>query len=104
LEIDMQDIAADGVVLDFLDKGELAVFLGAVLDFEFDKDVLTDGVGEERFKIAVGGWNGPTGADAFDGIATTFDAGTGGEFNLLGHNVDYLDFLTSKSELTDSSS
>ena len=118
LEIDMEDGAGDGVVLDLLDEGKLVGFLRAVLDFEFDEDVFADGVGEERFDLAVGdfevrgrqfvavddGGNGTAGADAFDGIATAFGAGTRGEFNLLGHNVDYLDFLTSKSELTDSSS
>ncbi len=80
--------------------------------------VVGAGVGEDRFKIVVGhfeicwgglfavdnGWNGPMGADAFYGIATAFDARMGEEFNLLGHNVDDLDFLTSKSELTDLSS
>ena len=102
LEIDMQDGAGDGVVLDFLDEGKLGGFFGTVLDLEFDEDVLTDRVGEEGLEVAAGdfeiggsgfvtvddGWNGAAGADAFDGIAAAFGAGTGGELNLLGHGMN----------------
>lgn len=44
LEVDVENFAADGVVLNLLDEGEL-VFGGiAILDFEVDEDVFTDGV------------------------------------------------------------
>jgi hypothetical protein len=100
LEIDMEDVAGDGVVLDLLDERKLGGFFGAILDLEFDEDVFADGVGEEGFEFATGdfeirrgafpavndGGDGTAGADAFDGIATAFGAGTGGELDLLGHD------------------
>jgi hypothetical protein len=71
------------VALHFLDKRELAGFVRAVLNFQIDEDVFSNGVGEEDFQFAVrnfeicrcrvmtvdDGWDGSAGADALDGIA-----------------------------------
>ena len=95
----MQNLWAERVALHFLDERELAGFIRAVLDFQIDEDVFSNGVGEEDFQFAVrdfeicrrpvvtvdDGWDGSAGADALDGIAAAFGAGTGCEFNLLGH-------------------
>ena len=99
LEIHMQNLVAERVALHFLDERELAGFVRAVLDFQIDEDVFSNGVGEEDFQFAVrdfeicrrrvvtvdDGWDGSAGANALDGIAAAFGAGTGCEFNLLGH-------------------
>ena len=99
LEVNMQNLVAERVALHFLDERELAGFVRAVLDFQIDEDVFSNGVGEEDFQFAVrdfeicrrrvvavdDGWNGSAGTDALDGIAAAFGAGTGCEFDLLGH-------------------
>ena len=99
LEVHMQNLAAERVALHFLNERELARFIRAVLDFQIDEDVFSNCVGEEDFQFAVrnfeicrrrvvtvdDGWDGSAGADALDGIAAAFGAGTGCEFNLLGH-------------------
>ncbi len=53
LEVHMQDLMAERVALHFLDQGELAGFVRAVLNFQINEDVFSDGVGEEDFQFAV---------------------------------------------------
>jgi hypothetical protein len=91
LEIDMEDIPAEGVVLDLLDEGELVRDLRAVVDFEVDEDVFANGVGEDGLEVAEGdfevrgcgagavddGRDGAAGADLLDGVAAAFGAGAG---------------------------
>ena len=104
LEVDVQNLVAKRVSLHLLDERKLAGFVCAVLDFQIHENVLADGMGKENFEFAVrdfevcwrpvmavdDGWNGSARADGFDGIAAAFGAGTGCEFNLLGHICDLL--------------
>ena len=101
LKINMKDLATNRVMLNLFDKGKL-VFSGlAILDFEIDKNVLTNRVGKENLQIPVAdfevfrglaravnnGGNRSAGSNLLDGIATAFCADAGGEFDLVGHGL-----------------
>ena len=99
VEIDVKNFAADDVVLHFLNEGERIGLFAIGFDFEFNQDVLANGMVEESLDLAtgnfeIGGLGGATvndsgnaaaGADLFDRVAAALGAGTCGEFNLLGH-------------------
>jgi hypothetical protein len=109
-EIDVEDVTSHGMVLDFLDQGELVGNRAAVGDDEFDKDVLADRMGQERRNLAlldleVGGLvlvtvdnrgNQAAGAEMLDGIASEIGAGARGKFDLFSHGfVKVVRFSTS---------
>jgi hypothetical protein len=103
-EIDVEDVAAHGVVLDFLDEGKLVGDGAPVGDDEFDEDVLADGVGEEGRDLALvdlkigglvlmtvdDGGNQSASAEVLDGIAADIGAGPGGKFDLFSHGIRYV--------------
>jgi hypothetical protein len=99
-EIDVEDVSANGVMLNFLDQGKL----GGTGDVEFDEDVLADGMLENRSDLTGvdlkfaglilvpvdNGGNNTAGAEMLDGIATDIGAGPGGKFNLFCHKIRML--------------
>ena len=119
-EVDVEDVAAHGMVLHFLDQGKLAGDAAALGDHELDEDVLADRVGEERRDLAlldleVGGLvlvtvdhrrDEAAGAELLDGIAADLGAGPGGKFDLFSHGIGrvcgFYECLRRNSELTDS--
>jgi hypothetical protein len=96
-EIDVKDVSADRVMLDFLDQGKL----GGTGDVELDKDVLTDGVLEDCGDLAGvdleiaglilvsidDGGDHAAAAEVLDGIAADIGAGPGGKFDLFCHKI-----------------
>jgi hypothetical protein len=100
-EVDVEDVAAHGVVLDFLDQGKLVGNIAAVGDDELNENVLTDRVGEEGRDLAllhfeIGGLilvavddcgNQTAGAEVLDGIAADIGAGPCGKFYLFSHGI-----------------
>ena len=69
LKINMKDLATNRVMLNLLDKGKL-VFSGlAILDFEIDKNVLTNRVGKENLQIPVADF------EVFRGLARAVNNG-----------------------------
>jgi hypothetical protein len=100
-EVDMEDVAAHGVVLDLLDQGKFVGNVAAVGDDEFDEDVLANRMGEKSGDLAlldlkIGGLilvavddcrNQTAGTEVLDGIAADIGAGPGGKFYLLSHGI-----------------
>ena len=101
VEINVNDLAAHGMVLDLLNEREPAGGLFSIIDLELDKDVLADGAREQVLDVPLldfeirGGilgavddsGNRAAGAHFADRIAPGFAAGTGGEFDLIGHGL-----------------
>jgi hypothetical protein len=100
-EVDVEDVAANRMVLDLLDQGKFVGDIAAVGDDELDEDVLADRVGEERgdltlLDLEVGGLilvavndcgNQAAGTEVLDGIAADIGAGPGGKFDLFSHGI-----------------
>lgn len=113
----MDDLAADRMVLDLLNEGKSAGGFLSIVDLQLHENVLAHGAREKVFNILlvdfeIGGdilapvdhcGNRAAHPHPANCVAPRFIAGTGGEFNLIGHDY-FLGFLISKSELTDSSS
>ena len=91
VEIDVDDVAAHGMVLHFLNERETVGGLAAVVDFEFDENVFADSVSEETLNVLLGnfevlgsilgavndGRHGAASAHLLDGIAPGFRTGAG---------------------------
>jgi len=96
-KVDVEDVTAHRVVLDFLNQGKL----GRAVNVELDEDILTDGMLENRHNLAVvdlkvgrlilvtvdnGGDDAAT-AEVLDGVAADIGAGPGGKFDLFCHKI-----------------
>jgi hypothetical protein len=100
-EVDVENVAAHGMVLDLLNQGKLVGNVAAVGDDEFDEDVLADRMGKQGRNLAlldleVGRLilvavddcgNQAAGTEVFDGIAADIGAGPGGKFDLFSHGI-----------------
>ncbi len=96
-EIDVKDVSAHRVVLDFLNQGKL----GCAGDVELDEDVLADGMFEDCRDLAgvqlkVGrlvlvtidhSGDDTAGAEVLDGVAADIGAGPCGKFDLFCHKI-----------------
>jgi hypothetical protein len=117
VKVYVDDLAADRMVLDLLNEGKSTGGFLSIVDLQLYQDVFAYGACENVFNIPLVDFE--IGGDIFapvdhcgnraarphpaNCVAPRFIAGTGGEFNLIGHDY-FLGFLISKSELTDSSS
>jgi hypothetical protein len=100
-EVDVEDVAANRVVLDLLDQGKLVGDVAPLGNDELDEDVLADRMGQKRRDFALldlevgrlvlvsvndGGYEA-AGSELLDGVATDLGAGPGGKFDLFSHGI-----------------